>query len=67
MEVPGLRVKSELQLLAYATAIAMPDASLIFELHCSFRQHLILNQLSEARDQTHIPMDTMLGSDLTDL
>ena len=37
MEVPRLRVKSELQLLAYttATATARPDPSCICDLHCS--------------------------------
>ena len=35
MEVPGLRVKSELQLPAYATATATPDPSHICDLYCS--------------------------------
>ena len=38
MEVPRLGVESELQLLTYTTAIAMPDPSCICELHCSLRQ-----------------------------
>jgi len=50
MEVPGLRIKSELQLLAYATATAMWDLNCICNLHHSSRQHLILNPLSKARD-----------------
>ena len=50
MEVPGLEVKLELQLLAYATATAMLDPSLICNLHCSLRQHWIFNPQSEARD-----------------
>ena len=50
MEVPRLEVKSELQLLAYATATAMPDLSLICDLHCSLWQCLILNILIKARD-----------------
>ena len=41
MEVPRLGVESELQLLAYTTATAMPDP----------------NPLSEARDRTLILMD----------
>ena len=45
MEVPRLRVQSELQLPGYATATAM-------------QQCWILNLLSEATDQTHILMDT---------
>ena len=52
MEVPRLGVKSELQLLAYATATAMQDPSHICDLHHSSRQCWILNPLSEARDQT---------------
>ena len=35
MEVPRLGVEWELQLLAYAPATAMPDPSLIFDLHHS--------------------------------
>ena len=53
MEVPRLGVKSELQLLAYTTAIATPDPSYICELHHSSLQRQILIPLSEARDQTH--------------
>ena len=60
MEVPRLGVKSELQLPAHATAIAMPGLSYVFNLHCSFRQCWILNPLSEARDGTRILMDTSL-------
>ena len=59
-EVPRLGVKSELQLLAYATATttATQDPSCI----CDFtavKQRQILNPLREARDQTHILLDTM--------
>ena len=50
MEVPGLGVKSELQLLAYSIATAMPDLSHICDLDCSLWQCQILNPLSEARD-----------------
>ena len=56
MEVPRLGVWSELQLLAYPTAIAMPDLSRICDLHHSSQKRQILNLLSEARDQTHNPM-----------
>ena len=52
MEVIRLVVKLELQLLAYATATVTPDLSCI----------RILNPLSEARDQTCILRDTVLGS-----
>ena len=54
MEVPRLRVKSELQLLATATATVTPDPSHISDLHLSSQQHLILNPRSEARDRMHI-------------
>ena len=51
MEVPGLGVESELQLLAYTTATATPDPS--HDLYHSSRQHWILNPLSEARYRTY--------------
>ena len=56
MEVPRPGVESEPQLPA--TATAMPDPSLVYDLHQSWRQHRILNPLNKARDQTHILMDT---------
>ena len=52
MEVPRLGVESELQLLPYTTATAMPDASRVYNLHHSSQQRQILNPLSEARDRT---------------
>ena len=58
MEVPRLGVKSELQLLAYTTAIATRDPSHIFDPHHSSRQHQIPDPLSEARERTCILMDT---------
>ena len=60
MKVLKLGVKSELQLLAYATttAIATPDPSCICDLHHSSLQHQILNPLSKARDQICILKDT---------
>ena len=51
---PGLGVKLELQLPVYSTA--MPDLSLICDLHHS-SQCQMLNSLSEARDRTSILMD----------
>ena len=45
----------ELQLLAYVTATATGDLICFCDLY-----HWILNPLSEARDQTHIFMDTSL-------
>ena len=45
-------VKSERQLLAYTTAIATADLSLICNLHHSSGQRWIADPLSEARDQT---------------
>ena len=56
MEVPRPGVKSELQLLAYATA--MPDVSCVCDLHHSSQQYWSPELLSEARDWTHILMDT---------
>ena len=58
MEVPRLRVKMELHLLDYATAIATWDLSHVCSLHNSSQQYQILNPLSKARDQTRILMDT---------
>ena len=58
MEIPRLRVESELQLPAYATAAAIQDLSRICNLHHSSWQHQILNPQSKARDGTHILMDT---------
>ena len=55
-----LGVESELQLLAYSTATAMPDLSHICNLRHSLQQRWILNLLSKARDQTCILMDTTL-------
>ena len=51
-EVPRLRVKSELQLLAYTTNTATQDLSCICDLHHSSQQRRILNPRSEARDGT---------------
>ena len=55
MEVPRLGVELELQLPAYTTATATLDPSCICDLYHSLQQHRIL---SEARDRTHILMDT---------
>ena len=44
-EAPKLGVKLELQLLAYATATAMPDPSHVWDLHHSTPQCQILNPL----------------------
>ena len=57
MEIPRLRVESELQLLTYTTATATQDLSQVYDLHHSSRQGQILDPLSEARDQTCILMD----------
>ena len=53
MEIPRLRVESELQLPAYTIATATADLSHICNLPHSSQQHRILNPLSEARDQIH--------------
>ena len=58
MEVPRLEVKSELQLLAHATATATWDPSRVCNLHHSSGEYQILNPLSGARDRTLILMDT---------
>ena len=60
LEVARLGVELELQVLAYATATAtaMHGPSCICNLCPSLRQCWILNPLSEARDQTHILVDT---------
>ena len=58
MQVPRLRVESELQLQAYTTATAMQDLSCVCNLHYRSWQWQICNPLSEARDQTCIIKDT---------
>ena len=60
--VPRLGVKSELRLLAYATATATPDPSCVHDLHHSSQHCWILYPLSEAADPTRILSDTDLGS-----
>ena len=64
MDVPKLGVESELQLLAYATAIATAtqDLSRVCNLCRSLWQRQIVNPLNEARNRTHILTDTMSGS-----
>ena len=56
MAYGGSQVQSELQPLAYTTAIATQDLSHVCNLHHSSWQ--CQNPLSEARDQTHILMVT---------
>ena len=58
MEVPRLRVKSELELPGYATTTATHEPRSVCDLRHSSQQHQILNLLSEARDGTYILMDT---------
>ena len=59
MEVPRRGVKLELQMLAYTTATAMQDPSLVCDLHHSSQLYRILNALIEARiDRMCILMDT---------
>ena len=61
MEVPGPRVKSELQPPAYATATATPDWSHICNLRHSLGQRRILNPLGKVRDRTRILTETTSG------
>ena len=49
MEVPRLEVKSELQLLAYATATSKQDPSCVCNLHHSSQQCPILNHRTGPR------------------
>ena len=58
MEIPRLGVELEPQLPAYTTATETRDSSLICDLHHSSLQRQILNPPSEARDRTHVLMDT---------
>ena len=47
---------------AYATAMATLDPNHICHLYLSLQQHWILTPLSEAREQTCLLTETMLGS-----
>ena len=58
MEVSRIEVQLELQLPAYTTATAMQDLSWICDLHCSSRQHQILNPMRQVKDGTRILMGT---------
>ena len=58
MEIPRLGIESELQLLVYTTAMAIPDLSHICDLCSSLWHRWILNSLREARDQPLILMGT---------
>ena len=58
MEIPMLGVELELQLPAYATAIAMWDPRHVCDLHRSLWQQGMLSPLSKAKDQTCIFLDT---------
>ena len=62
MEVPRLRVKSELQLQAHTTATAVLDPRCICNLSCSLQPCRIFNPLIQARNWTHILMDTTSSS-----
>ena len=55
MDILGLPIESEPQLLAYATAPATPDLSFICDLHLSLWQHQILNPTEQAEgSNTHL-------------
>ena len=57
MKVPRLRVESELQPSAYATAIATQHLSHVCDIHHSSWQCQISDSLGAARDRTIILMD----------
>ena len=58
MEVARLGIQQELQLPAYTTAIATQDLGGICDLYHSSWQRQILNPLREARNRTHVLMNT---------
>ena len=58
MEVPRLGGGIRAAASAYTTATATLDLTHICNLCCSLWQPWILNQLSKARDQTHILTET---------
>ena len=58
MEVPRLGVKSELQLPAYTTAIAMQDLSASETYTAAHSNTGPFNPLHDAKDPIHIFMDT---------
>ena len=60
LEVPRLEVELELQLPAYATAIAKQDLSRVSNLHHSSRPHQISDPLSEDKDQILPLMNTVI-------
>ena len=62
MEVAGSGVESELQLPAYARAIATPDPSCIWDLSAACDNVVSLTHWGEAKDQTQILVDTKSGS-----
>ena len=53
-----VELELQLQLPSYITVTAMPDLSIVFDLHHTSEQCQILNPLSKTRDQTCILMDT---------
>ena len=59
MDIPWLGVRLELHLPAYTTTTPIPNLSWVCDLYHSSRQCQILNPLSEARDRTHILLDTI--------
>ena len=56
------QIRAAAAVAAYTTATAMPDLSHACDLHHSLWQCQILNPLSEARDETCMLTETMLGS-----
>ena len=62
MKYPRLEIESELNLLAYITAVVMLDPSHICDPPHSLQKLWIHNPLIEAKDQTLILRDTVSGS-----
>ena len=58
MEVPRLRVESELQLPTYTTATAVQDPSHICDLYHASWQCWMLSLMSNATDPAHTLRDT---------
>ena len=61
-EVPRLEVKIRAAAASLHHSYSHTDPSHVCDLHHSSQQHWVFNPLSEARDRTHILVDTISGS-----